>query len=81
MHAPRRALAARSSVELQGPVRRIEALAEAMSERVRSQPATSLATALAIGFLVGGALSFRVGRIFLAAAARRLSRELLKQVL
>jgi hypothetical protein len=34
-----------------------------------------------VGIVVGGALSFRAGRIALAAAARHVAHEVLKQVL
>jgi hypothetical protein len=67
--------------DLEGPAQRIAVLAESMSQRIRQRPVTSLATALALGFLVGGALSSRAGRVALAAAARRIGHELLKQVL
>ncbi|MBV9948435.1 MAG: hypothetical protein JOZ69_16410 [Myxococcales bacterium] len=49
--------------------------------RVRARPWSSVAAAIGVGFIVGGALSFRAGRIAMAAAARHLARELLKQVL
>jgi hypothetical protein len=42
---------------------------------------TSVAAAIGVGFVVGGALSFRGGRIALAAVGRHVAREFLKQVL
>ena len=56
-------------------------LAEAIARRIRRQPLSSVALVLGVGFAVGGALTFRAGRIVLAAAARHVARELLKQVL
>ncbi|HEX8791929.1 MAG TPA: hypothetical protein VF765_13335 [Polyangiaceae bacterium] len=40
-----------------------------------------MAAAVAIGVIVGGGLSFRLGRLLLAAASRHVVREVLKQVL
>jgi hypothetical protein len=56
-------------------------LARALYTRIRERPLTSLAVAVGVGFLVGGALSFRAGRLALVAAARRVAQEVLKQVL
>jgi len=67
--------------ELEGPAARIGELAQALVRRIRDRPLAALGVALGVGFLVGGALSFRAGRIALAAAARRVGREVLKQVL
>jgi hypothetical protein len=66
---------------LEGPVARVEELARALAWRVRERPMATLAVAMGVGFLVGGALTFRAGRIALAVAARRVAREVLKQVL
>ena len=60
---------------------RFSDLALAISERIRRRPLTSLAAAVGVGFAIGGALTFRAGRLAIAAAARRVARELLKQVL
>ena len=68
-------------MELGGPVARIAVLAQAVARRIRSRPVASLVLALGVGFVVGGALSFRAGRAALATAARHCTRELLKQVL
>ncbi|MGD0674684.1 MAG: hypothetical protein ABSC94_04655 [Polyangiaceae bacterium] len=62
------------------PVTAAQAL-KSVARTIASKPASSLAAALGIGFLVGGALSFRAGRIALGAASRRVARELLKQLL
>jgi hypothetical protein len=56
-------------------------LARALAGRIRQRPHASLAAAIAVGFLEGGALTFRAGRMALAAAARHVARGLLKQVL
>jgi hypothetical protein len=60
---------------------RLSDLALAISERIRRRPAIALAAAIGVGFAIGGALTFRAGRIAIAAAARRVARELLKQVI
>jgi ElaB/YqjD/DUF883 family membrane-anchored ribosome-binding protein len=72
---------AREVADLEGPAARVSALARATARRIRARPLASFAIAVGIGFVVGGALSFRAGRIALAAAARHVARELLKQVL
>jgi hypothetical protein len=66
---------------MEGPGARVSDLSRAVEHRIRSRPLVSLAVAVGVGFVIGGALSFRAGRIALAAAARHLARELLKQVL
>jgi hypothetical protein len=66
---------------LEGPAARVAELARALAWRVRERPVATLAVAVGVGFLVGGALTFRAGRIALAVAARRVAREVLKQVL
>jgi hypothetical protein len=63
------------------PAARAAELARALYGRIRERPLTSLAVAVGVGFLVGGALSFRAGRLALAAAARRVAQEVFKQVL
>jgi hypothetical protein len=60
---------------------RILDLIDAIGRRIRRRPLASIAVGVGLGFLIGGALSFRAGRILLAAGARRAARELLKQVL
>jgi hypothetical protein len=77
----RRAPSERELAELEGPAARVGELAQAIADRIRGRPLASLGVAVGVGFLVGGALSFRAGRIVLAAAARRVAREVLKQVL
>lgn len=64
-----------------GSVGRIANLAKALVRRIRRQPLASLLVVAAGGFVIGGALSFRGGRIVLVAAGRHVGRELLKQVL
>ena len=56
-------------------------LARVLGARIRERPLTSLAVAVGIGFLVGGALSFRVGRFALVAAAGRVAQEVFNRVL
>jgi hypothetical protein len=63
------------------PAARAAELARALYRRIRERPLTSLAVAVGVGFLVGGALSFRAGRFALVAAARRVAQEVFKQVL
>jgi hypothetical protein len=62
-------------------VRPLRAIAHAVKRRVRERPLTAVAAAVAVGLLVGGGLSFRLGRLLLAAASRHVVREVLKQVL
>lgn len=64
-----------------GPDARLAEVARAVCERIVSRPLTSAMLAVSVGFVVGGALSFRAGRLALAAAGRHILRELLKQVL
>ncbi len=81
---PRRALqraTARQPAEWEGPGVRVVELVRALSSFVRERPLTSLGVAIGLGFVVGGAMSFRAGRVVLAAAARRVAKQVLKQVL
>jgi hypothetical protein len=77
----RRASAALGLDAFEGHEGRILGLIEAVGRRIRRRPLASIAVGVGIGFVVGGALSFRAGRILLAAGARRAARELLKKVL
>jgi H+/gluconate symporter-like permease len=80
--APLRPPPATSAVAtFDGPAGHMREIAEAIVRRIRARPLTSLAAAIGVGFVVGGALSFRAGRVVLAAAVRNVARELLKQVL
>jgi hypothetical protein len=63
------------------PAVRLEELGRALARHVRDRPVASLVAAVGAGFVVGGALSFRAGRVALAVAVRRLAREVLKQLL
>lgn len=56
-------------------------LIEAVARRIRRRPLAALAVGAGIGFVIGGALSFRTGRLLLAAGARHVVRDLLKQLL
>jgi hypothetical protein len=60
---------------------RFDDLARDLARRIRRRPMASLALAVGVGFALGGALTFRAGRLTLAAAARHVARELLKQLL
>jgi hypothetical protein len=60
---------------------RLSQLAIALGARIRRRPLASLAVALGIGFVAGGALTFRAGRFALAVTTRRFAHELLKRVL
>jgi hypothetical protein len=62
-------------------VRPLRAIARAVKQRVKERPLTAVAAAVAVGLIVGGGLSFRFGRLLLAAASRHVVREVLKQVL
>lgn len=63
------------------PDSRIADIARALAGQIASRPVTAGIVAVSVGFVVGGALSFRAGRLALAAAGRHILRELLKQVL
>jgi hypothetical protein len=69
------------SAEGEGPAQRALELAHLVGVRIRARPLSTAVIALGLGFIVGGAVSFRMGRIVLATAARYLARELCKQVL
>jgi hypothetical protein len=66
---------------LEGQESRILELVEALGRQIRRRPLASLAVGLGAGFVIGGALTSRAGRILLAAGARHVARELLKQLL
>lgn len=68
-------------LQLEGPAERLGEIARAIARGVRQRPLSALAVAIAAGFVLGGALSFRAGRTALSAAGRHVLRELLKQVL
>jgi hypothetical protein len=69
------------AVVFDGRVRPLHAIAKAVKRRVHDRPFTAVAAAVAVGLIVGGGLSFRLGRLLLAAASRHVVREVLKQVL
>jgi hypothetical protein len=56
-------------------------IGRALLRRVRQRPFGAVVAAVSAGFVIGGALSFRAGRIALGTVARQVARELLKQVL
>jgi hypothetical protein len=60
---------------------RIADLLDAVVRFARARPYPAIAAAVVAGFVVGGALSFRAGRVLLAAGARQAGQELLKQLL
>jgi hypothetical protein len=64
-----------------GTLARASELLDAVVARIRRQPYASMAIAGGAGFVLGGALSFRAGRVVLAAATRHVGRELFRQVL
>lgn len=78
---PMRRMPTAAVAHFDGPAGHARELAEAIVRRIRARPLTSLAVGLGLGFVVGGALSFRAGRIALAGALRYVAREVLKQVL
>ena len=73
--------AASPAVVFGGRVRPLSAIARAVKRRVHERPLTAVAAAVVVGLVVGGGLSFRLGRLLLAAASRHVVREVLKQVL
>jgi hypothetical protein len=52
-----------------------------VARRISAQPFESMVIALGVGFALGGALSFRAGRLAVRVAMRHVGRELLKQFL
>jgi hypothetical protein len=60
---------------------RVLELVAALARRIRRRPLAALAVGVGVGFVIGGALSFRAGRLLLAAGARQVARELLKQLI
>jgi len=64
----------------EGAITRVSNFAASVAARIRQQPYLSLAVAGGVGFVVGGALSFRAGRVVLVAAARQVGRQLLNDV-
>lgn len=56
-------------------------LVDAIERNIRRRPLTAIACGIGAGFVIGGALSSRAGRLLLAAGARHAARELLKQLL
>ena len=67
--------------ELEDPAAPLRAIVQAVTRRVHERPLTAVAAMVALGVVVGGGLSFRLGRVLLAAASRHVVREVLKQVL
>jgi hypothetical protein len=78
---PREPASSSPAVVHDGRTRPLWAIARAVKQRVHERPLTAVAAAVAVGLIVGGGLSFRLGRLLLAAASRHVVREVLKQVL
>ena len=68
-------------VGLEGWQAHLLELIAAVTRRIRRRPLAALAVGVGVGFVIGGALSFRTGRLLLAAGTRHVTRELLKQLL
>ncbi len=79
--AKRPALVPFPRADLEGPAARVNELVASILGNIKRRPLASIAVALGVGFVIGGALSFRAGRLALAVAARHLGRQMLKQVL
>jgi hypothetical protein len=60
---------------------RVAEVMAGVARRISAQPFESMVIALGVGFTLGGALSFRAGRLALRVAMRHVGRELLKQLL
>lgn len=67
--------------KLEGPGARLGDAAEGLASTIRNRPTEALLSIAGLGFILGGALTFRAGRVALGAALRHASRELLKQLL
>jgi hypothetical protein len=63
------------------PDLRAAELLGALRRRIAARPMTATLIGLSAGFVLGGALSFRAGRMALGVAGRHFLRELLKEVL
>ncbi len=70
-----------AALDAERPALRVLSILDAVARRIRNQPLAAIAVAIGAGFVLGGALSFRAGRVLVTAGARHLSRELLKQLL
>jgi hypothetical protein len=82
MQRRRRALVASGAESgLEEQQARVLELVAAVARRIRRRPLAALAIGAGLGFVIGGALSFRAGRLLLAAGARQVARELLKQLI
>jgi hypothetical protein len=73
--------ATRADEVVEGPRARVADLLGALVRFARAQPYAALAAAALAGFVVGGALSFRGGRVMLSAGVKQAGSELLKQLL
>jgi hypothetical protein len=78
--APRNGASGRR-MKLPVPDEGVAKVMAAVARRIGEQPAAALAAAIALGFVFGGAMSFRAGRVLLSVAARQLGREVIKQLL
>ena len=63
------------------PDLRIAELVGVFGRHIAARPLTSTLIAMGAGFVLGGALSFRAGRMALAVLGRHAFREVLKEVL
>jgi hypothetical protein len=63
------------------PDLRVAELIGAFRRRIAVRPLTSTLLALGAGFVLGGALSFRAGRMALAIVGRHAMQEVLKELL
>jgi hypothetical protein len=70
-----------ASPDAEGPKARLADLVDAVVRFARARPFSAVGAAIVAGFVVGGALSFRGGRVLLAAGMRQAGQQLLKQLL
>jgi dienelactone hydrolase len=76
--SPRSAAASEGA---EGPRARVADLVGAVVRFARARPYAALGAAMLAGFAVGGALSWRGGRVMLTAGMKQAGSELLKQLL
>jgi hypothetical protein len=69
------------SASVAAPDLRITELIALLRRRIAARPVSSTLLAVGAGFVLGGALSFRVGRTALGVVGRQMARELLKELI
>jgi hypothetical protein len=79
--APTPSVSSSPSRPTEGPRARIADLLAAIVRFAKARPYAAVGATAIAGFVVGGALSFRGGRVLLAAGVKNAGQELLKHLL